>query len=92
MMEILAGRLSEMPSGNRFVYKKGEHLYIRTGEDDFIKGKPLQTSLEGACAKWGFYKIENPPKFRDGQELMDNVDRFSLTQHRTIRFSPNPLR
>lgn len=92
MIEVVAIKLSEFPTYTRVIYKKGEHLYIRTGEDHFIRGKALQTTVDGACMKWGFYKVENPPKFRDGQELMDNIDRFSIGNNRMVTYSPNPLR
>ena len=89
-IEVVAVRLSEFPRYSKVIYKKGEQLYIRSGEDDFIRGKAIQGTLESACYKWGFYKVDNPPKFRDGQELMDNIGRFSVNHNRIASFSPNP--
>jgi hypothetical protein len=91
-MKVVGAKLSDDTTSCKFIYEKGDKMYIRTGEDDFIKGLPLQTTLDGACYKWGFYKVENPPVFRDGQELMDSVDNFALTNKRTVTFNESPLK
>lgn len=91
-LEVVAIKISQFPESTRVIYRKRGKLYIRTGEDGFLRGKPLQSTIEGACYKWGFYKVENPPTFRDGQELMDNIGRFNLKFNGLVTYSPNPLR
>ena len=86
MMKIVAGRLSGDMLSCKFIYEKNDKLYIRSGEDDFSKGVRLQSSIGGACSKWGFYKVENPPSMMDAQELMDSVGNFELTNKQTIKF------
>ena len=87
MMKILAAKLSSNPLLSAFVYDKKGVLYIRSGQDDFIKGYGLQTTLEGACAKWGFSKLENPVEMRDGQDLYDNAKNFSLSNDGKVKYN-----
>lgn len=91
-MKIVGAKLSAYDVFSKFIYEKNGSLFIRSGEDDFVKGQGLQCTLNGACEKWGFYKVENPPTFRDGQELMDNVKGFEMTTRKTIKFTSSPFK
>lgn len=77
-MKVVGAKLSRVPKFNKFIYEKEGILYVKSGEDDYKRGYALQTTLKGACRKWGYYEVENPPTFRDGQELMDNAKNFEL--------------
>lgn len=87
MLKILAVKVCSNPMMNKFIYEKNNTLYVRSGEDDFIKGYGLQTTLDGACAKWGFYKMDKPIEMRDGQDLYDNSKYFHLTNRGTIEYN-----
>ncbi|MNJ80570.1 hypothetical protein D3C77_789960 [compost metagenome] len=60
---------------------------MRTGEDGFERGKPLKAPLKAVLNKWGFRVVENPPEFRDAEELIDNLTGFSLNNDGKVTFS-----
>jgi hypothetical protein len=87
MMEVVAMKLTTDIFSAKVVYKKDGRLYLRSGKDGFTSGEPLQTTLSGVMAKWGFRKVANPPTFRDGNELKQNITNFAMNSDGTIQFS-----
>lgn len=88
-MKVVAGKLSDESVFCKFVYEKNNKLYVRGGEDNYKTGILLQSSLEGAYYKWGYYKVENPPIFHYAEDFVKNISNFSLTSNRTIRYHEN---
>lgn len=90
-MEIEAIRPSETPELSRVLYSKKDKLYVRTGSDGFRLGKPFQSTIEGALYKWGFYRVENPPKFIDAEDILENISNFHLTNKNVVQYEKPQL-
>jgi hypothetical protein len=86
-MLILAMKLTTDIHSIKIVYEKKENLYMRSGDDGFKNGKVVQTNLKAIIDKWGFRKIDNPPEFKDADELLDNLDKFSVSNNGMITYS-----
>lgn len=90
-MKVLAIKLTTDIFSAKAIYEKNGKLYLRSGKDGFTEGQPLQTTLSGATAKWGFRKVMNPPEFRDGNELKQNIPNFSMNSDGSIQFNSSIL-
>jgi hypothetical protein len=86
-MKIVAIRMSKEPISVKVLYEKNGLLYVRTGDDGFTKGQPTRAPMSSLINKWGFRKVENPPEFRDSDELIDNITAFEMLPSGKVRYS-----
>lgn len=86
-MKILAVKLTRDPSSTKVVYEKNGKQFIRSGEDGFVKGTATQAPLKALSHKWGFRLVENPPEFRDADEIIDNLGKFEVKQDGTVSYA-----
>jgi len=86
-MKVLAIKMSGDPHSMRVVYEKDGKTFMRTGEDGFESGRPLKAPLPALLNKWGFRKVDNPPEFRDSEELVDGLTGFELKNSGTVVYN-----
>lgn len=86
-MKVVAIKLDSEPISIKVLYEKAGRLYIRTGKDGFASGKPAPAPITALVNKWGFRKIENPPEFRDAEEIIDSITRFALHNNGKVHYS-----
>lgn len=84
-MIVVAIKLTGDIDSMKIVYERNGRLFVRSGSDGFSVGKPLQSPLRG-LGKWGFKLVEPNPEFRDAEEIIDNLDRFSMKNDGTIQY------
>lgn len=79
MMTIKAIKLTADKASIKVIYEKDGRLFIRTGDDKFKTGVPLQASLRSYMSKWGFRKVTEAPRMADGAEIEENIHRFQIS-------------
>ncbi len=84
-MKIVAMKLTSDPDSIKVAYEKNGVLYVRSGKDGFHTGTKAQSDFR-SLGKWGFRKVDPNPEFRDAEELIDNLDKFSLDNKGVIRY------
>lgn len=77
-MYIKAIKLTKDAQSVKVVYQKGDQLYMRSATDSYKKGVPVRISLGAICSNLGFHKVESAPYFYDGQEILENIHKFSM--------------
>ncbi|MNI89610.1 hypothetical protein D3C73_1470310 [compost metagenome] len=80
-------KFSADPEAIKVLYEKEGKLYIRAGQDGFETGKAANAPLKSIINKWGFRTVENPPEFRDAEELLDGLPNFELKSDGKISYS-----
>lgn len=84
-MIIKAIKLTEDIESIKIAYEKNGKLFVRNGGDGFAKGQAAQADLS-SLGKWGFRKVEPNPQFRDAEEIIDNIDKFSLDNSGVVKY------
>lgn len=84
-MKVVAIKMTKDIESIKIAYEKNGRLFIRSGADGFMLGKPCQSPLRG-LGKWGFKTVEPNPEFRDSEEIIDNLDRFSMKSDGSIQY------
>jgi hypothetical protein len=84
-MIVVAIKLTKDIDSIKIAYEKNGRLFIRSGADGFVVGQPCQSPLRG-LGKWGFKTVEPNPEFRDSEEIIDNLDRFSMKSDGTVQY------
>ncbi|MDP4224880.1 MAG: hypothetical protein Q8910_00725 [Bacteroidota bacterium] len=85
-MVVKAIKLTKDSSSTKVVYEKDGTLFMRNGEDGFIKGIKVDAPLRSLINKWGFKEIINPPIFNNGKEISQSLNRFELTDEGKVSF------
>lgn len=85
-MKIVAMKLTDDIDSIKVAYYKNGTLYVRDGDDGFENGTKAITDLSG-LGKWGFRKVDEPqPEFRDAEELIDHLDKFTMDNNGIIKY------
>jgi hypothetical protein len=84
-MIVKAIKLTEDIESIKIAYEKHGKLYIRNGNDGFTTGNATQGDLS-SLGKWGFRKVDPNPQFRDAEEIIDNLDKFSLDNTGVVKY------
>lgn len=84
-MVVVAIKLTKDIDSIKVAYEKNGRLFIRSGADGFVVGQRCQSPLRG-LDKWGFKTVEPNPEFRDAEEIIDNLDRFSMKADGTVQY------
>lgn len=84
-MKVVAVKITQDKSSFKVAYEKNHKVYVRDGGHYFKIGKQAHDGYNSLW-KWGFRKVENPPTFRDAQDIQDNYEAFQMKADGSITY------
>lgn len=85
-MRVEAVKITDDQSSFKIAYEKNGKYFVRSGEDNFSVGNKVHSNIESLW-KWGFRKVENPPNFRDSDEMLQNYNKFQLKSDGSVTYT-----
>lgn len=86
-MYIKYMRVTKDESSIKVAYEKDGRFYVRSGKDGFSRGVPIKGEGTSTLATWGFRTVNRAPYFYDGEEIKQNISRFSMNRDGTVDYN-----
>lgn len=85
-------KMTEDIESRKVLYERDGKFFIRSGNDDFHRGKPLGRSYRSYFTQSGYRKMKEPlPMFRDKEELAEGVRNLSVVDGGKVEYTSRRL-